>query len=331
MTISVLVPTYRRPNDLRLVLDTLKRQDRFPDQVIVTVRDTDTETQAFFRGYDADPLPLTVTEVREPGVVAAMNAGLAVVTGDITVLTDDDTEPFPDWLKRIEAHFVADPTVGGVGGRDHQKIHPGPETEDVGRLSWFGRLTGNHHVGIGPPREVDTLKGANCAYRTVPLRAIGFDTRLLGSGAQVNWELGLGLALRRAGWKLIYDPQVAVHHHIAQRFGDDQTHRGIFQARPYQEAVHNETLFLWYYLSPPQRMAFTVWSVLVGTRGVPGVVQLIRFPKNPEIRQRFLASFGGRLSGVRAARTTRPPGSPPPRPDEMQNASRSDTMTVRTP
>ena len=102
MKMTVLVPTYRRPADLRRCLDALKTQERPADQVIVTVREEDAETAAFFAGYTAAPLPLQIVPVTVPGVIAAMNAGLAQSTGDIIALTDDDTAPYTDWLQRME-------------------------------------------------------------------------------------------------------------------------------------------------------------------------------------------------------------------------------------
>ena len=74
----------------------------------------------------------------------------------------------------------------------------------------------------GPPREVDVLKGANMSYRRQRHQGIGFDERLRGAGAQVHFEVALGLAVKRAGWRLIYDPAVAVDHYPAQRFDDDE-------------------------------------------------------------------------------------------------------------
>ena len=67
----------------------------------------------------------------EPGVISAMNEDISVIDCDITVLTDDDTAAYPDWLRLIEDHFNSDETIGAVGGRDHQKIHPGSQKKLV--------------------------------------------------------------------------------------------------------------------------------------------------------------------------------------------------------
>lgn len=186
MEMTVVVPTYRRPGELRRCLQALKAQERVANQVIVTMREDDQETKAFFREYDISPLPLQIVWVTAAGVVAAMNTGLAEVTGDIVALTDDDAVPHSDWLRLIERHFLENMTISGVGGRDW--VHHGEEVDRgvarvVGKVQWFGRLIGNHRRGVGEPREVDVLKGVNCAYRVVSLRQVGFDDRLWGAGA----------------------------------------------------------------------------------------------------------------------------------------------------
>ena len=302
MVISVLIPTYRRPQDLRRCLSALAAQTRQANEVLVTVRDSDGETRDFLAGFST-VLPLRVVTVREPGVLAAMSAALAESAGDIVALTDDDTAPYPDWLARIEAHFAADPAVGGVGGRDWQ-ANDHRSRSVVGKIQWHGRVVGNHHLGVGEVREVDLLKGANCAYRAEPLKAIGFETRLRGSGAQVHWELALGLAMRRAGWKLIYDPAVALDHFIAQRFDEDVNHRGYFNASGLVNSVYNETLILLTSLPPLRRTAFLVWALLVGTWGEPGPLQVPRLllRRDRNIWNRLRATSTGRWDAIRAAR-----------------------------
>ena len=300
MYISVLIPTYRRPQDLCRCLATLGAQTRPADEVVIVVRDTDTETRHFLTDCPPALLGLRVVTVSEPGVLAAMTAGLAKTLGEIVALTDDDTAPFPDWLERIEAHFAADPSVGGVGGRDWQPVERSSR-KSVGIVQWHGRVIGNHHLGVGDARAVDVLKGANCAYRAEPLKRIGFETRLRGGGAQVHWEIALGLAMQQDGWKLIYDPAVALDHFPARRFDADQNLRGVFNADGVHDSAYNEALILLHYLTPTRRAVFLVWAFLMGTRAEPGLAQVPRLflRRDPHLRQRAGATFRGRASALK--------------------------------
>lgn len=298
LTISVLVPTFHRIEQLSRCLDALASQRRPPDEIVVTVRDTDAETRRLLDKRQANDLRLRVLVVREPGVVVALRAGLDAIRSDVVAITDDDAVPRPDWLHRIEKHFEVDDRIGGVGGRDYiAHLGSQPETTSVGLLQWHGRVVGNHHRGTGPAREVDVLKGVNMSLRRSALSSRAFDDRLHGSGAQVHWELACSLALRSTGAKLIYDPEVAVDHYPAERVGEPQ--RGSFSAQALGEAVHNETLALLDYLPAPRRVVFLVWSVLVGTSASPGLLQGIRLllTGGDHATARLLAAWSGRRQG----------------------------------
>jgi cellulose synthase/poly-beta-1,6-N-acetylglucosamine synthase-like glycosyltransferase len=297
LTISVVIPSYCRPKDLARCLDALKKQKRPADEVLVVVRDTDTKTWTFVQTFNPEFLPLRTATVSVSGVVAAMNAGMDAACGDIIAFTDDDAAPHTDWLERIEAHFLSDSNIGGVGGRDwvyHGTQLQEGEREVVGQVQWFGRVIGEHHLGVGEAREVDVLKGVNMSFRRSAIGQMHFDTRMRGTGAQVHFELAFSLALKRAGWKLIYDPKVAVDHFPAQRFDEDQRHR--FNDIALLNAVHNETLVLLENLPSTRRTAFAIWATFVGTRDAPGFLQWLRFlPKEGTLAgQKLVASLRGR-------------------------------------
>ncbi|MBE9139445.1 glycosyltransferase family 2 protein, partial [Nodosilinea sp. LEGE 07088] len=282
MKTTVLIPTYRRPEDLKRCLAALQQQHQPPNEVLVVVRDSDQDTWAFLNSHSFAPLPVHPQVVTQPGQVAALNAGLEAATGDIIAITDDDAAPHPEWLARLTAHFEADPQVGGVGGRDWMylcdrlqdaTVHPGA-SDVVGRVQWFGKVVGNHHIGQGQPREVDVLKGANMSYRRQAIGDLRFDAQLQGKGAQVHNDLAFSLAIKQRGWKLIYDPAVAVDHFLAARFDRDQ--RTQFDATACTQASYNETLVLLRYFPWLRWPVYITWAVLIGTRKAPGLVQVLR-------------------------------------------------------
>src|SRR3990170_258360 len=221
-TVSVLVPSWRRPDALARCLRALAAQTRAPHEVVVGLRADDPDSARALDAMQAGfPVPLRRATTGEPGVIAAMNAALARCGGDVVALTDDDA-----------------------------------------------------------------------------------DARPAGSGAQLFWELALCLPLRRAGWRLIYDPAIAVEHHVAPRHDADQLHRGVFAAAPQADAVHNETLVLLEHLSAPAQLAFAAWAALVGTRAEPGLAQLARLAVRGDRQalSRWRATRAGRRRGWRAWR-----------------------------
>lgn len=306
--VTVIVPTYRRPDQLAGCLDGLIRQTLAPVQVVVTVRDTDPESAEVARRY-ASALPIEVAGIDVPGQVAAINRGMDHARGDIVAITDDDAVPHPDWVERIEAWYRTDPRIGGVGGRDHVYHGTVPETgeaEVVGRLQWFGRVIGNHHLGVGPAQDVDVLKGANWSFRRAAIADQRLNTRLRGSGAQVRNEVDFCLRLSRQGWRLVYDPLVAVDHFPAVRFDIDQRGSDHFHPLAQENATFNDTLALMAHFGPANRAAFAAWAVLVGTCEFPGLAQWARLALRGDRHAgaKLRATLRGRLEGMRDWRET---------------------------
>jgi cellulose synthase/poly-beta-1,6-N-acetylglucosamine synthase-like glycosyltransferase len=298
---SVIVPSYGRPQVIRRCLAALSRQTRSPDEVLVVVRDSDEATRVEVSAFAAEYRPLRMLTIREPGSVAALNLALTEARGEIISFTDDDAEPWPDWLERIHHHFASEPDLGALGGRDW--LYAGgvllqSEARVVGHVQWVGRMVGNHHLGVGPAREVEVIKGANMSFRRDALAGLWFDRRLKGGDAEWFMEPGLVFAVKRRGWKVVYDPAVAIdHHHPASRLAADRD-RSV--ARTYSR-VFNETLVLLEYLPRHRRAAFLPWAFLVGQRESPGLAQWIRYllTGRPAATRRLALAWRARLDALR--------------------------------
>jgi GT2 family glycosyltransferase len=317
LTASVVVATHRRTDRLALCLDALRRQTHTPDEVIVVFHVADRQSAAFLRDRARTWPELGFVEVARPGTVAALNLGLAIASGSILAFVDDDAVPDPDWLERIIAAFAVDARVAGVGGRDTvvfggrpvddrpsltlKSTQDGPE---VGVIRWFGRMISDHHLGVGPPRDVDVLKGANMSFRRDAVLAHGFDERLRGEGAIVHSELSICLPLRRRGWRIVYDPAIHVMHFPAPRRYGDQ--RGDISRPAVFAVAHNEALQILDYFRPPQRLVFALWGILVGTTESPGFAVAIRdlIACRPAAWPRLVAAQHGRLAGWATWRST---------------------------
>jgi GT2 family glycosyltransferase len=281
MTTSILIATYRRPQDLQRCLGALEQQTRPPDHVFLIVREEDTETQTFLAGTTF-ALSLKVLRVQNPGLVAARNVGLAALGTDLVSMIDDDAAPHPDWLERIERYFLADHRLGALGGRDRLANKPDCDTVNrkaVGKILYFGNLVGNHQSGGGPARETDTLIGVNMSFRREAIAGLRFDSRLRGKGAQPNEDIAFCLAVRRRGWKLVYDPEVLVDHYEGPR--DEPRHYAamlpVTDSRAFGDVTYNWVVAIYEEFSPLRHLVYIIWQFMVGTRLRPGLVQAIRF------------------------------------------------------
>lgn len=274
MTISVLIPTYRRVESLNRCLEALRRQSRDPDEILVVVRTDDEESLAFLNSWQ-DWKALRVIQTSQGGQVNQLNAGLEAGRGDIFAITDDDAAPTEDWLRRIEQHFVSNPDLGGVGGRDlvwEQDRWVSGSSELVGTIRWFGRVVGNHHLGAKLLSNVDVLKGANMAYLRVAVGDLRFDSDLRGKGAQTCNDMAFSLGVQKRGWRLLFDPEVAVKHFPAQRFDLDQ--RGAPSHQALEDDCFNYYLTLRRHMRSGLRRSMAIaWARMIGTPWRPGFVR----------------------------------------------------------
>lgn len=154
------------------------------------------------------------------GLSHARNLGAAHARGALLAFLDDDAVADQAWLRAYSAAFATLPRPGMVGGR----LRP---LWDAPRPTWFppahAFLLGLYDLGDArcefPPRDLPI--GANFAIPADVLRRVGgFDLRLgfdaSRSGSLVAGEdTALGLRVRRAGLRVVYEPGAAALHHVS--------------------------------------------------------------------------------------------------------------------
>jgi GT2 family glycosyltransferase len=293
--ISIVVPTYRRPDDLRRCLEAVGRQVRRPDEVLVVLRYGDVESQDAISTAEAEAV--RAVEVHKAGVVAALKAGAEAAQGDVIVFLDDDAAPRPEWLATLCRH-LEDPKVGAVGGRDEipNPSQTGPPTVDVGRITRWGKLIGNHHLAAGPARDVEVLKGVNMAVRR---EALFLPVGLRGVGSQAHWELVVCLCAGHHGWRIVFDPDAVVDHRGSPRPAGDS--RDSPSATVAREASFNLVACL---LSARPEVAWrrALYGLIVGDRGTPGLLRGLMgvVQRDSQITRRLFPSLLGQLEALSA-------------------------------
>jgi hypothetical protein len=293
LTVTVIVPTFRRPDQLSQCLRGIAHQSRPPFETVVICRALDEVTNAYLSSNQV-PIHVRSVSVARPGVIEAMAAGLRVSKTPLVAFIDDDAIPRPDWLERLAATF-GQPDVGGSGGRDlvgGSLAQTEPCQDVVGLLTRWGRLRGNHHLGHGPARNVDVLKAVNCMYRT---QAAAIPKNLRGTGAQVHFEVAMGLWAQSHGWRIVYDPDTLVDHFPGPRFDSDS------RSQPAQSAVRDAAYNLTFIVASFSRsMAIrrTLFALAVGDRSSPGLLRALVALFQPSDRSVVIARTKPALQGT---------------------------------
>jgi glycosyltransferase involved in cell wall biosynthesis len=237
--LSVVICTYTEARwaQLLLAIESVRAQDRAPDEIVVVVD----HNPALFERLGGLDLPVRVVENTGPrGLSAARNVGLAAVDGGIVVYLDDDAVAEPDWLSRLTAAF-ADPRVVAVGGA----AVPAWESH---RPGWFPDefdwVVGCSYRGL--PEDdaiVRNVLGCNMAFRRAELADIGgFSSRLgrVGSRPIGAEETEVCIRLRQAYPERVvaYRPGARVRHLVPR----DRAAWRYFRARCYAEGLSKGVL-----------------------------------------------------------------------------------------
>jgi len=296
MNVSVVIPSYKRAEHLLRCIKALFNQNVPPYEIIVVLREDDTQSIRACEGIEG----IKVFKVSEPGVLIAMNKGLDVAEGDIIAFTDDDAEPFPDWIEKIIKNFEEDEKVGGVGGRDII-IVDGKEIKGrvkrIGKIQWFGRAIDHHHLELegGRKIEVDVLKGVNMAFRRDFIKNYRFDLNM-NNISSVSFEFDICFYIKKKGGKIVYDPDIRVYHKIAKRGTGVQ--RG--EERVMIEYSSNYTYVMLKHLPIWRKIVFLFYFFLIGQRASYGPILYIfdlLTGKKPSLRH-LKKAMEGKIRGL---------------------------------
>ncbi|MFL5458018.1 MAG: glycosyltransferase family 2 protein, partial [Myxococcales bacterium] len=208
MDLSVIVPTYGRPEPVVRLLGELAEQTLPPDRYEVIIVD-DGSPEPIAPRLRSVPAPhsLRVLTQRNGGPGAARQAGVAQAKGDVLVFLDDDMAVGPGFL---EAH-----------AREHERMP---------RAAVQGRIVSPPDIDERPPFERyhaqrlarsfaelaagrTKLRGQNLCSGNLSVRRFvfeevgGFDTTLPRSE-----DAELGLRLERASVSLVYSDAASAAH-----------------------------------------------------------------------------------------------------------------------
>ena len=204
VSVSVVVPAFRRPERLRTCLAALAAQDLPADRLeVVVVDDGSPEPLAPTAREVEDRLRVRVLRQQNAGPAAARNAGAATATGDLLAFTDDDCEPAPSWASELAAAHAREP--GALLGGDVVNALPDDLFAEASQ-----ELVSFLYDWYGEERAGGFFASNNLALpRTAYEELGGFDTTFPRPGGE---DRELCERWTRSGRPLRRVPTALVHH-----------------------------------------------------------------------------------------------------------------------
>ncbi len=199
--VSIIIVNWNRLDDVLKNLHFLRRQRGLRREVVVVDNgstDGSSERLSRFRWVRLIRLP------RNVGPAEARNCGIRVASGRYIVFLDSDTILQRSGLAKLVSRMEDDPTIGIIGCRivnSHTRktdawIHALPES-----LYEFREF------------ETYSFSAAGAIVRAQALRAAGpfWDELFI-----YNEEVDLSIRMLRAGYRVLYSPEVRVYHHVSE-------------------------------------------------------------------------------------------------------------------
>jgi GT2 family glycosyltransferase len=200
LLVSVVIPTYRRPELLGRCLAALATQSLAADSYEVVVAD-DAASDSTRRQVEEYALCVSfairyISIVGTHGPAAARNAGWRAARAPLIAFTDDDTKPDPGWLTAGVGALERDPELAAVTGQVIVPLTPAPTDYE------------RNEAGL----ESAEFVTANCFCRRDILASLGgFDERFTSAWRE---DSDLHFRLLECGAKLRKVPEALVLHPV---------------------------------------------------------------------------------------------------------------------
>jgi len=206
---SVVIPTLNEGDLLRMTVDSVLGETRYPDYEIVIVDDGSTDGSC--DPYRQTDRPIRVVDGGGLGVAKARNLGADRVDGEYVVFLDAHCTVSPDWLSRM-AKALRDRQVGLIGPTFTQLHEPEPRgcgvawIDDGMDTTWYEPMEGNQ------PYDIPLTIGACQAFRTEAFHSMGRYEEGFASWGSEDLEICLRAWL--LGYRVLGDPVATVAHYF---------------------------------------------------------------------------------------------------------------------
>jgi cellulose synthase/poly-beta-1,6-N-acetylglucosamine synthase-like glycosyltransferase len=199
---SVIIPAHRDGPAFRRCVAACAEQDYDDFEVIVA-------TDRGLAGLPEGVRMVKTGSAVDTSPAEKRDAAFAAASGDVLAYVDDDAYPAPDWL-RTAARRLAEDSVKALGGPGLTPPES-PWRERVGGAVYespAGSGPLRYRFVQAPQRTVEDYPAYNLFVRREALEAVGgWGTSFYGGEDTV-----LCLKLARAGWPILYAPEVIAYH-----------------------------------------------------------------------------------------------------------------------
>ena len=219
LTITAIIPTFRRGPYLVNTLKSMAEQTEPADEILVLDQTPLAEHEAwvidFLKEGHAEGKFCWI-QLDEAAVSKARNQAIEVTNCDILLYLDDDIIPDPELIRLHRYHF-ADPAVHAVVGSvtTNRLTHFHPAPKDFRERTYVEQAFTYSNRFDSPMENIGFMCGGNFSVRRSAILAVGgWDEHIINYG-----DRDLGIRLNDEGYRIDYDPAATILHLAAPMGG----------------------------------------------------------------------------------------------------------------
>lgn len=250
MHFSLIICTYKRPQALLTLLQSVKQQTLYPNEILIIDGSQDDFTKEILSQHSFQNLKYFKVEEKDRGLTKQRNYGIARVSeaSEVVCFLDDDTVLAPTYFEAIIQTYQDYPEALGVGGyitneviwqhvgvnyiaKVNEFYYDGWKRKDGSRFVWRKKLgldsdlppgcspefSHGRSVGFLPPSgkvyPVEQLMGGVSSFRKTVFKQFQFSTYFEGYGLYEDADFTLRVS--KVGKLYLNTAAQLEHHHDA--------------------------------------------------------------------------------------------------------------------
>lgn len=220
--ISIIVPVYENINYTLSCLDSIQvYEPKIPFEVIVVDDCSPDNSVRFIK------LVQGIRVLEQPsnqGFIGTCNFGAQKAKGEYLCFLNNDTRVLPDWLDELHRTFTEFPGTGLAGSK---LVYPDGTLQEAGGIIWkdgsgcnYGRNDNPELPAYNYARQVDYCSGASLMIPNKLFHELGgFNLRYKPAYCE---DSDLAFEVRKAGYRVMYQPLSALIHYEGVSCGTDE-------------------------------------------------------------------------------------------------------------
>jgi GT2 family glycosyltransferase len=260
LTVSIIIPTIGRPDDLKRTLQSIVRQTTLPREVILVDASGSKEgEQTLTEIFRTTSIRRTFLPTKR-GSCFQRNKGGKASKGDILLFLDDDVELEPQYLAELRQAYENDSEVKGATGYIvnaeennplmllYKKLFLLSHNGGKGRLQASGYPGWNFKPDV--LTTVEIMSGCNFSLRRSLFADYHFNEIFKGYSLMEDVELSYRLSRR---FKLVQIPQARLQHFMSgvgrEKIGEFERQRVKHHYFIWRTLVQKKASPVWYYIA----------------------------------------------------------------------------------